>query len=356
MSRLDDAGSEPQPTSPNQSSISVVIPTYEGVDNLVHALESILSQTKPPGEVIVVDDSETRAVEELVTAWLDAFSREQVPLVYLRNPGLRGLPASRNFALARTRGEIVLFVDDDVVLDTAYLEELWQTYQSNQFAVGVQGYWVSHNKARPSSFFQNSFGRIFFLWHYSRDSCEVLPSASATYPRTLAYVMSCQWLSGCNMSFRKSIFSEFQFDEKLRNYACGEDIDFSYRIFNRYPGCLLTSPRARLTHKAAQANAIGDRSIILMRFVYSRYLFHKLFIPSLGNRLVFSWSTTGRVLEQLVRDIVANLQGRRGFGLSGFKFALDGARLSRRYSKQIKTKDLSFFDAILALPTTEEHP
>lgn len=88
--------------------VSVVLPTYNRADLLAEALESLAAQTYRDFEVLVVNDcgedvSSVIARAESIVPAIRLF-------VHDRN---RGLPASRNTALAAARGELVAYLDDD---------------------------------------------------------------------------------------------------------------------------------------------------------------------------------------------------------------------------------------------------
>ena len=71
-------------------SIAVVIPTHNRLDELVGALGSVVAQTSPADEVIVVDDGSEPAVEVPVL-------RAMLPdITVLRNESARGGNAARN--------------------------------------------------------------------------------------------------------------------------------------------------------------------------------------------------------------------------------------------------------------------
>src|SRR5207247_903315 len=62
--------------------VSVVIPTYNRAGMLREALESVLGQTWPAAEVVVVDDGSTDGTAQVV----DGLARQGVPVVQLRGP------------------------------------------------------------------------------------------------------------------------------------------------------------------------------------------------------------------------------------------------------------------------------
>jgi glycosyltransferase involved in cell wall biosynthesis len=90
----------------NRERISVVLPVYNRAAYVAEAIESVLAQTVPPDELIVVDDGST---DESV-AVVESFARPGLRLLRQEN---RGIGAARNRGLASTTGELVAFIDSD---------------------------------------------------------------------------------------------------------------------------------------------------------------------------------------------------------------------------------------------------
>jgi glycosyltransferase involved in cell wall biosynthesis len=88
---------------------SVVIPTYNRAHIIGATIGSVLGQTDPDFEVIVVDDGGTDATEDVVRAVPDA------RVLYHRKDNAERA-AARNFGAARARGRYVEFLDSDDVL------------------------------------------------------------------------------------------------------------------------------------------------------------------------------------------------------------------------------------------------
>ena len=90
--------------------ISVVIPTYRRGQVLVDTVAALLEQGDAPGELIVVD--QTEAPEAGVAALLQAWAEQGRIQWCRRQPP--GTAAAMNEGLRRARGELVLFLDDDI--------------------------------------------------------------------------------------------------------------------------------------------------------------------------------------------------------------------------------------------------
>jgi glycosyltransferase involved in cell wall biosynthesis len=98
--------------------ISVIVPTYQRAALLRSCIRSFDTQDDPPPfEVIVIDDGSTDSTPN-VLADLEA---ERPWLRWSRQPANRGPAAARNRAVMQAEGELVLFIDDDIVASTTLL-------------------------------------------------------------------------------------------------------------------------------------------------------------------------------------------------------------------------------------------
>lgn len=90
-------------------SMSVIIPVYNGERFLAQAIQSVLDQTLPPDELIVVDDGSTDN-SAAIAAGISLPSTTELILVRQSNQG----PAvARNRGIALTSGELLAFLDAD---------------------------------------------------------------------------------------------------------------------------------------------------------------------------------------------------------------------------------------------------
>jgi glycosyltransferase involved in cell wall biosynthesis len=106
---------------------SVVIPTYNRLDFLKHALSSIWAQTFTDYEVIVVDDGSTDATGE----WLASHGG---PVRVFEQPN-RGPGSARNVGAREARGDYVAFLDSD---------DLWFPWTLDVFARAIQEHKSPH--------------------------------------------------------------------------------------------------------------------------------------------------------------------------------------------------------------------
>ena len=197
--------------------VSVVIPTYFRRKDLSELFDSLLAQTYKPLEVVVVDDTPSDEIEQLCKEYEAKFNKQGTRLVYVRNPGERSAAVARNIGVERASGEVVLFLDSDVVFED-YIEKIVGVFKEKPHALGVQGYIV--NMAGRTGFLRDLFNRVFHVYYkYPRDSCRLFE-----YPSSLSRVVECEWLSSANSAYRREVFKYLKFDESLKGYSFMEDV------------------------------------------------------------------------------------------------------------------------------------
>lgn len=105
------------------ASVSVCIGTHERPDLLLRALQGLAHQERRPDEIIVSDSSGSGQCASVVRS----FRRDGLGISHLPSER-RALPWHRWFAFTRSSGEIVLFLDDDVLLSPSAVRVLEETY------------------------------------------------------------------------------------------------------------------------------------------------------------------------------------------------------------------------------------
>lgn len=103
--------------------ISVIVPVYNVERYLDTCLDSLLSQTLGPSEIVIVDDAATDGSLQIAENYAKRDQRVKV----VRHDRNRGLAAGRNTGIAAANGEFIAFVDSDDWVAPDYLERLYRT-------------------------------------------------------------------------------------------------------------------------------------------------------------------------------------------------------------------------------------
>lgn len=122
--------------------ITVIIPTQNRPVLLEEALQSLKSQTLPPGEIIVVDDGSIPPVD--AEALIAKFSHIVCVVCVIRNEEARGLAFARNRGVEAATGEYVVHLDDDDLLSPGTLSDAYALLSSDPqldlVFLGAQGF------------------------------------------------------------------------------------------------------------------------------------------------------------------------------------------------------------------------
>jgi glycosyltransferase involved in cell wall biosynthesis len=194
-----------------QQAVSVIIPTHNRAGLLPRAVCSILGQSHPAEEIIVVDDGSTDHTERLL--------RSEFPCVkYVRQEN-RGVAAARNRGIREARGEWLAFLDsDDEWLPRKLERQLGALRKEPDFLLcHTNEIWIRRGKrVNPMRKHAKSGGQIF---EECLPLCVVSPSSVIVHG---------------------SLFERVGlFDQSLP--AC-EDYDLWLRVCSRYPVLFLEEP------------------------------------------------------------------------------------------------------------------
>ncbi|RUW67241.1 MULTISPECIES: glycosyltransferase [unclassified Mesorhizobium] len=122
----------PHAPARHRPEVSFVVCTRDRVDVLEACIASIqaacLAYPAFPAELVVVDNGSRDGTPERLASIAE---KSQVPITALSEPR-PGLAAARNAGLARARGRVLVFVDDDCKLERTYLRDLQRHYASGE--------------------------------------------------------------------------------------------------------------------------------------------------------------------------------------------------------------------------------
>ncbi|MET0430125.1 MAG: glycosyltransferase family A protein [Microvirga sp.] len=116
--------------------LSCVIPTHGRPDLLRMSLASILAQTVPAAEILVVDDLGDQQTADVVE---QVQKTTTIPLRVVVNQVQPGACGSRNLGAANARSDIVAFLDDDDIWYPTYLERVTQRFEEGGVDVVIVG-------------------------------------------------------------------------------------------------------------------------------------------------------------------------------------------------------------------------
>jgi glycosyltransferase involved in cell wall biosynthesis len=251
--------------------ISVIIPTYRREQILCETLASVLQQDYPNYEVIVVDQTQNHESE--TKAYLTELAANQK--IRLFQVDWASLPGARNYAVRRSTGDIILFLDDDVLLPPGFLEAHAKNHVDRPEVGAVAGRVFDRMKLADSG------GDITIDYLPP----EAMDPGIAWYHLDLVHTVKPQRVltaRGCNMSYRRELFEKYGlwFDERFRGSAVREESDFCLRI--RQTGLMIWyDPEAHLVHLGEETGGCHDISTRSLQYQISFY--HNHFLMGLKN-------------------------------------------------------------------------
>lgn len=158
--------------------ISVVLPTFNGSRYLAESLDSILAQTYPHWELIVVDDASTDETSDIIARYSGCDGR----IRYVRHEQNRRLPAALNTGFAVSRGAYLSWTSDDNRYHPQALATMAGVLDARPEVDFVyagfdimddSGQIISHHRAQPpDAFLRGETSNACFL--YRRDVYERL--------------------------------------------------------------------------------------------------------------------------------------------------------------------------------------
>ncbi len=125
----------------SQPLISILIPTFNEEEHITGCLESVLAQTYPKVEIIVIDDGSTDSTINLV---------KKIKGIKLLRQSHLSAGAARNKGARHAKGKILVFIDADMILDPACVTHLTSpirlkkslgTFTKDEFVANIQNSW-----------------------------------------------------------------------------------------------------------------------------------------------------------------------------------------------------------------------
>lgn len=191
--------------------ISVVIPTRNRASHLSRPLQALACQSFPRErfEVLVVDNASTDNTRDVASEFERTF-----PHFKLLSETQAGAARARNCGVRQGVGEIVLFMDDDVIPAPRMLEE----------------HWLAHERHPESAI----LGRVTFPWDGTESPFRWLLTHRPEYLQSFRFDnpndIPFNHFYSCNVSLPRRAFDRVGlFAEEFRSYGF-EDTEFGYRL------------------------------------------------------------------------------------------------------------------------------
>jgi len=215
--------------------ISLIMATFNRASYLGRSLDTILAQSLPLRhyEVIVVDNNSTDNTSALVKDL-----QAHYPNLRYVFEGTPGLSHARNRGIAEAVGDIICFVDDDIVADKGYLENMLAAFDAHPEVESVGGR-VLITSIAPIHPYLAHFGWMVTTADFG-DKPFFFSDPKQGFPL------------GVSMAFRREVFQKYglfnsEFGRKKERLLAHEELDLFERILQTPNSCYY-QPTALLDH------------------------------------------------------------------------------------------------------------
>ncbi|MEW6737526.1 MAG: glycosyltransferase family A protein, partial [Acidobacteriota bacterium] len=183
------------------ANISVIIPVYNGGEAFSSCLASLLAASLPPLEIIVVDDhSEDDS----------ALIAQKFGTTLIRLDQQYGPAYARNRGAEIAQGEILFFIDADIVVPPYVIDKVATVFQAEPALSAIFG---SYDDAPVANNFLSQYKNLFH--HYVHQTSQIEAST---------------FWSGCGAIRREAFLSVGGFNEERFYQPAIEDIELGYRL------------------------------------------------------------------------------------------------------------------------------
>ena len=189
--------------------MSAIIPARNSERTIGECIQALQRSSTPPHEIVVVNDGSSDATSEIAR-------RSGATTIDL--PSRHDANHCRNLGATNVSGDILLFVDSDVVIQREAVQNALESLRDGQFDAVVGLYTAKHRHPNIASQYKNLWIRYSYL--KSRRSID--------------------WIFGAIAAIRKDAFGRASgFDRTLFMHHGGEDLELGKRMTHARPTIIL---------------------------------------------------------------------------------------------------------------------
>lgn len=270
--------------------LSVIIPTYNRKKTLKNTIESLLNQTYPEDkyELVIADDGSNDGTKEMIS---NITSNVIINYYWQKN---RGRAAARNLGIKNSKGDLLLFIDSDMLAEESLLSEHTKEYQNYKNIMVIGNIKLSKTIKRTP------FVRTVLE---KENKIENRSNEKGFIPNEFC-------LTG-NLSIRKKDLEKIGFfDEKFKEYGW-EDTVFGYKA--RDKGIrILCNPDAIAYHEDYATNLRAhcrrwERASESAAMLFRKYPEMKKYVPMFEDKecLNFKKDPAYLIFKKIIRKILA---------------------------------------------------
>ncbi|OHA63479.1 MAG: hypothetical protein A2748_03430 [Candidatus Wildermuthbacteria bacterium RIFCSPHIGHO2_01_FULL_45_20] len=292
--------------------LNIAIATYNRQEDLEKCLKSIQKQTLFPQEIVIIDDG--NLLQKWVMHIQKEFEHMGIFVKYYKKNHTRercGLAESKNIALNVASEEIILFLDDDVILEPNFFESIMDVWRigADEKLLGVGG--VIENN-RKKSLLENMYNRFFGLT--SKFVWDINDIGFQTWDDHIEERIKGYYAHGGVCSYRKDLVKKLGgFEPFSGGRSALEDVEFCMKA-KRRGYYFLIEPEAKAVHQKSKLGREGEYLTGWKESVNRKIILQRYCDQAWNNKVRFVWGNIGWILRQFLAGHIL-----KGWGmLNGF--------------------------------------
>jgi|GEM_PF-2760000 len=211
-----------------EKKVSVVIPYCKRITNIKYCLKSLNRQNLLKNEYEVIIGCLEYSIE------LVDFIKNEVPdlhVILVMVNEKWNVSRARNMAIKEATGEVIVFIDADIIIPKNYLSNHYETHKKSKtplFVAGQtrdydEGLDIDNFKLKPFDFYYNEY--------LSKNINEINLPEDIRWLNKIYIDWSMGWTFNLSLSKKSIINNNLYFDEDFKGWGV-EDIEWAYRVVN----------------------------------------------------------------------------------------------------------------------------
>lgn len=262
--------------------VSCIVPVFNAELTIERCINSILNQTYPDIELILIDDGSTDRSGSICKQYVEHDNRVKY---YYRENG--GAASARNYGMQVASGEWIQFVDSDDYIKSTFTESLLDTVRSQSTDWGICGMEILSLRGRRN----RTFGS-----HICRTKAEMCSVICEHYEA--AFVHSC-----CNKLYKRIFITDYM----RTDHVYGEDYIFNLK-YMRNISSFSVIDEPLYVYDCTNESVTRGRNRNCADVIKEQYqLTCQLLIDYFNSETLFSVATS-LFIKELLADYAANTQ------------------------------------------------
>lgn len=252
----------------NKPLVSIIIPVYNKFKYTLKCIISILNNIDNLSyEIIIADDMSTD-----LTKYIKYFFKN---IIVSKNKGYHGFITNCNKAALLAKGKYIHFLNNDIIVQKGWLNNLVTLIESDE-KIGMVGSKLLYQ----DNTLQEAGGIIWrdgSGYNYGRGNNPKLPEYN--------YVKEVDYISGCSILVKKSLWEEIGGFDKRYIPAYYEDTDFAFEVRN-HGYKVMYQPKSEVVHLEGISNGKSVNSGLKKYQLKNRWIFKKKWDKLLKKQFV----------------------------------------------------------------------